>query len=89
MSPDWVARAAAPNPSANDPRYGYQLWLNGGGSELRWPGLPADAYEMSGYGGQEVMLLPGLDAIVVRLGWTRGEYPVDARFGALLPLLGG
>jgi CubicO group peptidase (beta-lactamase class C family) len=84
---DWVARATRPNPSDNDPRYGYQLWLNGGGDRLRWPDLPADAYAMRGNRGQVVMIVPSLNAVLVRLGWTAGDYPVSARLGQLLAAL--
>lgn len=79
----WVARATAPNDSANDPRYGYQFWLNGGGAVPRWPALPEGAFSMSGNRGQSVMILPSVEAIIVRLGWTAGDYPVNERFGEL------
>lgn len=80
----WAARAAAPNGSDNDPRYGYQFWLNGPGESLRWPGLPEDAFAMQGNRGQVVMLLPSHDLVIVRLGWTNGSYPIDQRLGELL-----
>jgi CubicO group peptidase (beta-lactamase class C family) len=83
----WVARATAPNGSANDPRYGYQFWLNGGGKELRWPDLDPDAYAMMGNRGQVVMMLPTRGALIVRLGWTAGEYPTSERLGRLQALL--
>jgi hypothetical protein len=75
---------SAPNTSANEPRYGYQFWLNGGGKELRWPDLPADAYAMMGNRQQVVMIIPSLDTVIVRLGWTQGEYPLSANFASLL-----
>ncbi|WP_162846190.1 serine hydrolase domain-containing protein [Seongchinamella sediminis] len=87
LPPGWVADAAMPNPSANDRRYGYQFWLNGGGARLRWPELQADAYAMSGNRGQSVMIFPDLDAIVVRLGWTAGDYPVNEKFQPIQALL--
>lgn len=83
LDADWVSRATRPNQSGNDPRYGYQLWLNGGGRELRWPTLPADAYAMQGNRSQVVMVLPSLHAIVVRLGWSATDYPVDARMSRI------
>ncbi len=83
----WVARAAAPNSSDNDPRYGYQFWLNGGGEEPRWPDLDADAYAMMGNRGQVVMLLPARNALIVRLGWTAGDYPTSERLARLQALL--
>ena len=87
LSADWVARATRPNSSDNDPRYGYQLWLNGGGDSLRWPDLPADAYAMQGNRGQVVMIVPSRAAVLVRLGWTAGDYPVSAGLGSLLAAL--
>ncbi|MEQ9465066.1 MAG: serine hydrolase [Haliea sp.] len=81
------ARATRPNHSGNDPRYGYQLWLNGGGEQLRWPDLPADAYAMQGNRGQVVMIVPSRAAVLVRLGWTDGDYPVSAALGQLLAAL--
>ena len=87
LSQAWVTRAATPNTSDNDPRYGYQFWLNGGGETLRWPSLPAGAYAMRGNRAQVVMIVPSASAIVVRLGWTAGEYPTDQRFAAILEQL--
>ncbi len=80
---DWVARATRPNHSDNESRYGYQLWLNGGGTSLRWPALPTDAYAMQGNREQVVMMLPSLQAVIVRLGWSAVDYPTDANFARI------
>lgn len=89
----WVERAVTPNGSDNEPRYGYQFWLNSGGDALRWPDLDPAAYAMMGNRSQVVMMLPGHDALVVRLGWTgEGEYPYNqriARIQAALDSAGG
>jgi len=58
LTQSWIQRATQPNKSSNEPRYGYQLWLNRGGDELRWPDLPADAYAMRGNRAQIVMVVP-------------------------------
>jgi CubicO group peptidase (beta-lactamase class C family) len=87
LSQDWVLRATKPNHSDNDPRYGYQLWLNGGGGELRWPSLPAESYAMQGNRSQFVMMLPSLRAVVVRLGWSASDYPVDANVSRIAAAL--
>ena len=87
ISAAWVARAVTPNVSANDPRYGYQFWLNGGGDVLRWPGLPEDAYAMNGNRQQVVMVVPSANAVLVRLGWTAGGYPLEQNFAELLEQL--
>src|SRR5690606_20094836 len=84
---DWVARATRPNTSSTDPRYGYQLWLNGGGDRLRWPDLPADAYALQGNRGQVVMIVPSRGVVLVRLGWTAGDYPLSAGLSQLLAAL--
>ncbi len=87
LSQEYVARATAPNGSDNDPRYGYQFWLNRGGSELRWPLLPEDAYAMMGNRQQSVMIIPSKDVVMVRLGWTSGRYPMQERYSEILSKL--
>jgi len=92
VSRDWVARARTPNSSSNDTRYGYQFWLNdgvpGNSAGLRWSTLPADAYAMSGNRAQTVMIIPSAQAVLVRLGWTSGSYPMMKNFTELLGVLG-
>lgn len=83
LARDWVERAVAPNGSANDRRYGYQFWLNGP-EPLRWPGLPADAYAMMGNREQVVMVIPSTGAVLVRLGWSSEQYPMEQQFNRLL-----
>lgn len=79
LSPNWVSRATEPNPSTNDSRFGYQLWLNAGTNDerkpLRWNGVPEQAYAALGNRGQAVMVIPEMQWVVVRLGWAKGEYP--------------
>ena len=74
LAPDWVQRATFPSAALNDPRYGYQFW----------PGLPRDAYAMMGNRGQVVMIIPSERTVIVRLGWSASDYPVDERFSSLL-----
>ena len=80
----WVRDAEQPNLSNNDKRYGYQLWLNSGMPEMRWPSLPADAYAMMGNRHQSVMMIPSKSLVFVRLGWTSGEYPMAQNYKKLL-----
>ncbi|SHG95018.1 serine hydrolase domain-containing protein [Ferrimonas marina] len=84
LSPSWVAHATQPNGSQNERAYGYQLWLNHGDEQLRWPALPADAYAMMGNRKQVVMVIPSRQAIFVRLGWSEGSYPMEQHVAALL-----
>ncbi|MFI2810969.1 serine hydrolase domain-containing protein [Microbulbifer sp. JSM ZJ756] len=85
LSEDWVARAATPNGSDNEPRYGYQFWLNRGGASPRYPQLPEDVFLMQGNRRQRVMISPSTDTVVVRLGWSASRYPTGENFARLLP----
>lgn len=84
----WVKDAAQPNSSDNDTRYGYQFWLNNGKvdgkTELRWPALPVDSYAMMGNRKQSVMIIPSKNTLLIRLGWTKGEYPLEQNYHQLL-----
>lgn len=83
-STSYMQALMQPNTSANEPAYGYQVWLNRGGKELRWPDLPADAYAFTGNRGQVVMIIPSLDTVMVRLGWSVNYYPQNQRFAQWL-----
>lgn len=87
LDEDWIKRATTPNSSSNEPSYGYQLWLNSGSNELRWPDLPIDAYAMRGNRAQVVMVIPSRRAVFVRLGWSAEPYPTNKHFAALLEAL--
>ncbi|GAB2525441.1 hypothetical protein GCM10008940_30160 [Microbulbifer agarilyticus] len=86
---EWIFRATQPNTSNNDPRYGYQLWLNGTkrpacNLPLMYPELPEDSYFMLGNREQKLMVAPTKDAVVLRLGWSASPYPAEERFGEIL-----
>ncbi|GAB2504343.1 serine hydrolase domain-containing protein [Microbulbifer agarilyticus] len=85
LNPDWVTDAQKPNQSENEPRYGYQFWLNSGGDELRYPELPGDSYFMLGNREQIVMISPSTNTVMVRLGWSKKTYPTGENFAQLLP----
>ncbi|MBT6482139.1 MAG: serine hydrolase [Gammaproteobacteria bacterium] len=84
MSEDWVVRATTANTSANQKAYGYQWWLNSGNEDLRWPDISEDAYSAQGNRHQYLMVIPSLDLLIVRLGWTAGGYPVNERFSEII-----
>ena len=70
----WVDFAREPAPHAPDGGYGAHFWLNRGDpdtGERPWPALPPDTYAASGYQGQEVVIVPSADLVVVRLGVSR------------------
>jgi CubicO group peptidase (beta-lactamase class C family) len=83
----WVALATSPNQSENDKAYGYQWWLNRGNESLRFPELPEDVYYANGNRQQLVMVFPSQQAVIVRLGWTSGRYPVADNFARILDAL--
>lgn len=79
----WIRRATSPNESTNQKAYGYQWWLNRGNENLRWSDIPEDAFAAQGNRQQYVMIVPSLELVIVRLGWTAGSYPVNDRFSAI------
>src|SRR3954467_5202228 len=81
--PSSSARLRPPGPRTNDLSMGAFFWLNGDG---RYP-VPADAYYMSGAGGQTALIIPSHDLVVVRLGHYRGESAGAAGFNKALALL--
>ena len=87
VSRDWVRRATSPNSSENDRAYGYQFWLNRGNEALRFASLPVDMFYANGNRQQLVMVIPSRDAVIVRLGWTGGRYPVSQNFSRILDAL--
>ena len=87
VAAEWVTRAITPNNSGNEKAYGYQWWLNDGDDTLRFPTLPADAYFASGNREQTVMVIPSENTVIVRLGWTSGNYPEGLRFRRILDAL--
>jgi len=77
----WVEYSLTPAESATRGQYGIQIWLNAGA-----PGdpdnrsnqiLPANMYYLSGFEGQNIVMLPDQDLIVMRMGvTTRGPRPI-------------
>lgn len=87
VTQDWIDRATAPNTSENEKAYGYQWWLNRGDQELRWPAIPVDAYAALGNRQQNMMIVPSKNAVIVRLGWTAGRYPINLIFSKIIGAL--
>ena len=81
---NYVRELSLPNTSANAPDYGYQVWLNAGAQELNWPSIPQDAYAMRGNRGQAVMIIPSLDTVIVRLGWSSVKYSLEENLGPIV-----
>ncbi len=87
VSSAWVRQSTQANQSENDKAYGYQWWLNSGNEELRWPDLPNDSFAAQGNRQQNMMIIPSKDAVIVRLGWTSGRYPVNEQFAQIVEAL--
>jgi len=68
----WVKYTTTPTPKAPKGEYGAYWWLNAGnplGSANRlYPSLPTDLYVALGYEGQNVVVIPSRDLVVVHLG---------------------
>jgi CubicO group peptidase (beta-lactamase class C family) len=65
------------------PIYGAFFWINGTG-ELP---VPRDAYYMAGAGGQNTLIVPSHELVVVRMGHFKGSTPGGASFRRALALL--
>lgn len=91
---DYVRTPTAGSPEAN---YGAQWWTNVGRPEgspdRRFPSLPTDTFQASGFQGQSVMVIPSRKLVVVRLGMTHDRSVLDldgsvAKIIAALPASG-
>jgi CubicO group peptidase (beta-lactamase class C family) len=65
----WVDFVSTPTPTDPNDGYGGLFWLNAGGA---LPDLPRDAYWAAGFMGQNTVVIPSLDMVVVRLGPSPG-----------------
>jgi CubicO group peptidase (beta-lactamase class C family) len=72
----WVEYSTTPTSKCEKGDYGAQIWLNrgetGNSENRRWPHLPTDAFGFSGFDGQSVAIIPSRNAVIVRLGRTKG-----------------
>jgi len=78
----WVEYSTTPTPAAPQGRYGAHWWLNAGEpddpGDRPWPDLPTDTYAARGFEGQEVVIIPSRDLVLVRLGQSRPESTYDS-----------
>ncbi|MDJ0839609.1 MAG: serine hydrolase, partial [Acidobacteriota bacterium] len=76
----WVAFSRQAAPAAPEGRYGAHFWTNLGsdetGKDRPWPYLPRDTFNMEGFEGQRVIMIPSMELVIVRLGQT----PSNGRF---------
>lgn len=77
----WVDYSLTPATSTEQGEYGIQIWLNAGAANdpenKSFPNLPNNTYYLSGFEGQNVVVIPDEELIVVRMGvTTRGPRPI-------------
>ncbi len=83
----WVEASTQPVEESTEFGYGYQWWLNSApDGTLRMPDVPPDAFWASGNEGQQVVVVPSEQLVVVRLGYSPG---FDGVQWGLEPLLAG
>ncbi|HYG38151.1 MAG TPA: serine hydrolase [Cytophagales bacterium] len=74
---EWVKYSSTPTPKAPMGQYGAHFWLNAGenkeGENRKWQYLPKDMYHAAGFEGQNVVIIPSRDLIIVRLGNTQSR----------------
>jgi CubicO group peptidase (beta-lactamase class C family) len=87
----WVEFTRTPAPAAPNGEYGALFQTNAGGDDRRLPSIPSDAFEMVGYEGQSVLIVPSRRAVIVRLGLTRSpaRWDTDAFAAQVLATLPG
>lgn len=72
----WVEYSTTPTKTDPLSHYGAQFWLNRDPlpsaikKNRTWPRVPADAYYMSGFQGQSVVIIPSEELVIVRLGYS-------------------
>ncbi|MCP4436098.1 MAG: serine hydrolase [Actinomycetia bacterium] len=83
LDPAWVASAAVPTGTDDEGNTHTAHWWT-------WDGGPQGAYRCSGYEGQYIIVVPSLDAVVVRLGKTETElrHNVQAELNELIAAIG-
>lgn len=91
----WVQYSRTPTPASPTREYGAHFWTNAGDpadpAKRRYPSLPTDAYAASGFQGQNVLIVPSRDAVIVRLGMTHHKpaWDLDRFAAAVLAALPG
>jgi len=89
----WVDYSLTPASSTEQGEYGIQIWLNAGASDdpdnSPLPNLPANIYYLSGFEGQNIVVVPDQELIVMRMGLTtRGPRPIWDLTEAVLGAMG-
>ncbi len=89
----WVEYVSAATKGAPKGEYGAHWWTNAGApadvADRRFPSLPTDTFQASGFQGQAVVVIPSRELVVVRLGMThdRSIYDLDGFVARVLEAL--
>lgn len=74
---DFVDYVRTPTPAAPRGQYGAHFWLNAGSEaapeDRAWPSLPRDVFAARGMSGQYIVVVPGSELVVARLGLAQAE----------------
>ncbi|MBT8233862.1 MAG: serine hydrolase [Saprospiraceae bacterium] len=74
LTKEWIDYSITPTENSTNGCYGAHLWLNTNQNELK--NLPSSIYKFSGFEGQYVYIIPSKNAVVVRMGLSKGP-PFD------------
>jgi CubicO group peptidase (beta-lactamase class C family) len=79
----WVKYSTTPADAAPQGEYGAQIWLNAGNknnpADKRFLDVPNDMYIMDGFEGQNVVVVPSRQVVIVRLGLSqKREFDTNA-----------
>ena len=71
MPEGWTEFVSTPAPGDPSNGYGGLFWLNRGGAADR---MPPDAYWAAGFMGQQTIVIPSRDMVIVRHGPSPGGF---------------
>ncbi len=80
--PEWWIDLATRSSQKLNRSYGYTFWVNTDGAQ--WPSAPRDAFAFKGYAANRCYIVPSLDLVVVRVGYTPPNWGEDALLPAVL-----
>jgi CubicO group peptidase (beta-lactamase class C family) len=66
LIPKWWLDLATETSQDLNPAYGYTWWVNTTGTH--WPGLPKDAFALSGFRANYCCIIPSLELVIARVG---------------------
>lgn len=83
----WVEFVSTPAPADPDRGYGGLFWVNRGGAYTR---VPEDAFWPAGFMGQQTVVIPSRDVVIVRLGPSPGGFAdyANEAYGRVLDAIG-